>query len=343
MKIQSLQSLRLVFLLLIFLSHFSYGETSSLYGGGDCGVCFFFVLSGFVLSLGYGAQMMDNSFSYHRFLLRRFRKLYPLHLFCLLVFVIFSWRTITLESLFPLAANILLIQSWIPMSAYFFSGNGVAWFLSDMMFLYVVFPFVFWLANRWRWEIVVGMLAIFVIIYLLVVVQLEPEQVLPYLYVFPLTRLLDFFLGIVAARFYLWLKDKGCSQMWKHDAAWSAAELVVVGMLIVLFLIDPFIDECYGTMLLFGWWMPVLIVFFCLANGHNGLVTRMLHHPSVVKAGGYGFEFYMVHKMVIQATLILLMKMEVQPPYWIVLGLCLFVSVLVAKVLHFLLRPITRS
>ena len=48
--IKTLQSLRFFFIMLVVLSH--YIGTSFDFGG-ECGVSFFFVLSGFVLSLAY--------------------------------------------------------------------------------------------------------------------------------------------------------------------------------------------------------------------------------------------------------------------------------------------------
>ena len=92
--IATLQSLRFVFVLLIFLSHFAYGSFQALDAGGDCGVAFFFLLSGFTLSLGYDESLRNGSFRYKTFLCRRLRKIYPLHLLCLLFFLLASGCTL---------------------------------------------------------------------------------------------------------------------------------------------------------------------------------------------------------------------------------------------------------
>lgn len=42
----TLQSLRFIFMMLIILSHFCYKNIHALDAGGDCGVVFFFLLSG---------------------------------------------------------------------------------------------------------------------------------------------------------------------------------------------------------------------------------------------------------------------------------------------------------
>ena len=134
--IETLQSLRFIFVLMIFMSHFTYRGICAFDAGGDCGVSFFFILSGFVLSLGYGSRIREGTFCYGRFMLRRLRKIYPLHLLCLLFFLVVSRSDFDLTVLL----NELLLQSWVPDPNYYFSCNSVSWFLSSLLFCYLVFP-----------------------------------------------------------------------------------------------------------------------------------------------------------------------------------------------------------
>ena len=106
--IDTLQSLRFIFVMMIFMSHFSYHGMSAFDAGGDCGVAFFFMLSGFACSLGYGQQLREGTFCYSHFIRRRLRKLYPLHLLCLLACVLVSHLPLNLKVLL----NLLLLQSW---------------------------------------------------------------------------------------------------------------------------------------------------------------------------------------------------------------------------------------
>ena len=57
--IRTLQSLRFFFIMLVVLSHYI---GSSFDFGGECGVSFFFILSGFVLSLAYSGKIADGTF-----------------------------------------------------------------------------------------------------------------------------------------------------------------------------------------------------------------------------------------------------------------------------------------
>ena len=58
--IKELTSLRFIFLCMIYLYHMGYYPT-----GGPLGVAFFFVLSGFVLTLGYKDRILKRELNYH--------------------------------------------------------------------------------------------------------------------------------------------------------------------------------------------------------------------------------------------------------------------------------------
>ena len=344
-EVRSLQSLRSVFLLLIFLSHFSYGEVRSLYGGGDCGVCFFFILSGFVLSLGYGKKVEAREFSHFHFLGKRLRRLYPVHLFCLLLLTVHHFLQGETPSGLPLWANVFLVQSWIPDAAFFFSGNSVAWFLSDMLFFYLVFPLAYKLI--YRLQVAKLLLFSFLVLaaYLVFALSLQEESVLPFLYIFPLTRLIDFCIGIGMSRLYQWLNSRAEGNGWKEIKTGRATllELTMLGGLTVLFLVDPYVDSRLGTSALFWLWIPLLIVVFSLLDKGRGAFTRLLHHPVLLWTGSISFEFYMVHQLVIQGVMIFLMKTQATLSYPVVLFICLMGSVLLAAVVHWLFRRITLS
>ncbi|WP_374211133.1 acyltransferase family protein [Hoylesella buccalis] len=75
-KKSTLQGARFLFVLLIFLSHCSSPYITSPFDfGGECGVSFFFILSGFVLSLGYGPRVSRGEFRTRQFFWRHFMKL----------------------------------------------------------------------------------------------------------------------------------------------------------------------------------------------------------------------------------------------------------------------------
>ena len=68
-----------------------YHWLGGLINNGWLGVDLFFILSGFVLSYSYADQVIDRTrFSVKSFYIKRFARVYPTHLFVLLLFVIRS-------------------------------------------------------------------------------------------------------------------------------------------------------------------------------------------------------------------------------------------------------------
>ena len=111
---------------------------------------FFFVLSGFVLTHGYG---FNENLKFSVFMKARFFRLYPLHLFMFIIFIFlelgklaaykyggFTFNNIPFTGVTALSEvipNLLLIQSWLPFANYA-SFNSPAWSISVEFYLYVL-------------------------------------------------------------------------------------------------------------------------------------------------------------------------------------------------------------
>lgn len=68
--LKSLQSLRYISIIMVFLGHFQYGYMENFMSGGTLAVSCFTVLSGFVLSLAYGKKVDSEDFSTWKFCLK---------------------------------------------------------------------------------------------------------------------------------------------------------------------------------------------------------------------------------------------------------------------------------
>ena len=119
-----------------------------VYGGAGEVMPFFFVLSGFVLTLAYGNKDIKlNLKSEGKFLLKRLKKVYPLYFVMLLIMAIY-YISLTmlgktdhsvLDYIKYFITDIFMVQSWIPKKEYYMSLNGVSWFLATLVFCYIIF------------------------------------------------------------------------------------------------------------------------------------------------------------------------------------------------------------
>ena len=301
--IATLQSLRFIFMMMIFMSHFAYRDIRAFDAGGDCGVAFFFMLSGFVCSLGYGHRLREGTFNYGSFIWKRFRKLYPLHLLCLLFYLVVSHSPLDLKVLL----NILLLQSWVPDADWYFSCNSVSWFLSSLLFCYLVFP--------WAYRHLSKYLTLAIFIAYIVVYWLTPyDRVNAVLYVFPAVRFVDFYIGMLLSRLY---EEKGKLSFY----GWI--EPLLVAVLLVTLFVYPFTDAKLRNAPLYWLVLIPLILFFAQ---EKGIVSRLLKTKSMLFLGSLTMPLFLTHQMLIAILLRRLPEM----PSLLMLTCCIFFTLTIS-------------
>lgn len=203
-KLQSIQILRAVGCFMVFYSHISF-FLPKFFGLGHAAVSIFIILSGFLI--GYNGNLPDNGIKYAY---GKMKKLWPLHCMMLIASVplLFLETTLVVNlkiivKLFVKGViNLCLLQSWIGKSSIYFSYNGVAWFLSTMMFLYLAAPYLYRFFKTKNYFIS------FCTVYLMMVVLGAAIGKYNYeytTYIFPIIRLFDFTCGIISG---IWFKNR---------------------------------------------------------------------------------------------------------------------------------------
>ena len=268
--------------------------------GGECGVSFFFMLSGFVLSLAYGEKVADGTFRMRPFVLRQLLKFYPLHLLMLIAFVVLDARLERYYDWQHLLPNILLLQSWIPCEEYYFVANGSSWFLCNIVFFYLVFGYAYRLLNR----LSITYLLVFGVAvlggYILLAFSIPVELVNSILYASPATRLIDFCMGILLCRLYR--SNIGCE--WGRrikESSYTALtfrEICLVAMLAASFFAYELLTIRLRCAAFFWLVIPPILLFFAVSDRQGGRITSILHHPVLLWCGSISLEIYLVHMLV---------------------------------------------
>ncbi len=155
-KIENLQALRGIAVLLVLLSHVAELESRYSPRGGSlpdlenlgwAGVFLFFVISGFVMvTISEGRPRVPGEFG--RFLYRRVTRIYPLYwIISLVVLAVWlarpGWVNSSMKGHVDLVASFLLLpQQWLPLL-------GQGWTLIYEIYFYIVFAFSLFLPRRW--------------------------------------------------------------------------------------------------------------------------------------------------------------------------------------------------
>jgi peptidoglycan/LPS O-acetylase OafA/YrhL len=162
--------------LMIILYHFSEGHhytglqwLDRIAARGYLWVDFFFVLSGFILTYSYSHRLKDllQWRGYSDFLRARLIRLYPLHLFMLLLILVMVAGLRALAavggyvSIYDLpwhqdvsakgfALSLFLVQAWNTMDR--LTWNGLSWFVSVEFALCLMFPALLYLSHGRVWR-----------------------------------------------------------------------------------------------------------------------------------------------------------------------------------------------
>lgn len=333
--IKSLQSLRFIFAIMIFLHHFPYNGEGLFAAGGPLGVCFFIMLSGFVMSAGYGERVMSEKFEFKKYFLKRIIRLWPLHLLCLFAFIAlyFPQCLSSVKQIGVLGINALMLQSWIPMKIVYFSGNAVSWCLCDLMFCYVMFPLLFRLISKTSSKVLA--LASFLVVTLyIVVIQLIPDKSIhAFVYISPLFRILDFAIGIIAYKLYERLCDSSVKNYVQKSSRFtlSCVEVSVIAILVGCVFLYPNIAEKYNLSLM--WWpvcMVTILTFSLLDTFGGGCLSLLMQNKLLQRISVASFTFYMIHQLAITGLMKLFNIIPLNIPYVIEVIVCLILITIAA-------------
>lgn len=154
------------------------------------------------MCVGGGSDFLKNIIN----AFRKISRLYPLHIIMFITAFIFLYLTnrldyyhIGLKGL----SNLFLFQSCIPLSDYYYSFNGVSWYLSLTFFLYIIFPYIRGKIKKHSPLLSSFFLYLCMIGYCLVISIIKAPSDLKkwFVYINPLFRSLDFAIGCCAGSF----------------------------------------------------------------------------------------------------------------------------------------------
>ena len=299
--IRSLNSLRFILILMIVISHSTLPISQGLHDYlGECAVAIFFVISGFVLSLSKGDKLQKGELSNKQFFLSRIIKLYPLHLLILALLIPLNWRIHQLGSIYQTIAQVLLLQCWYPSHDFMSTLNAATWFISDLIFFYLIFKYLYCWIMRYSWLCLAPIIAIYMTAYIILSIHTHTDYSGGYIYCFPPFRIIDFTIGILLYKFSFSTNGKKLSSYiktsltsWKIHVSDSFLMLLLTGMFLISIHCPPNI-RCSTI-----YWLPSAIIVFYTAtiDKCKGWLSDILHHPKLQWLGSISFEIFLCHNL----------------------------------------------
>ena len=251
---------------------------------------FFLVAAGYLNAMHHG-DMVWTAPAWGGFVAKRARRLYPLHWLALVVVLLFNWRFLgKLPTGGTLALNGALLHAWVPQREVYLSLNVPAWFLSTILFCYVVTPPLLALLRRLTTCWAVALAVAFSVVFAVACLWL-PQSWRDFFYFFPPARLIDYFLGMALYR--LVVDARKVVPRGKSPHALEVAALVLFVAAIALNRL------CREAMMPWEnaplWWLPIVAIVFVAGynSGREGLVGRLLAMRPLQWLGRISFETYL--------------------------------------------------
>lgn len=311
-KIDSLQALRAIAFLGIFFIHSSF-----FVEWGTLGVSVFFVMSGFLMYYSYESKSFDVSVRNNLiFSINKILKLYPLHIITLFLAVLLNIAIMVHYDNVSNAApvlinnvllNIVLLQTWFPDASVNVALNGAAWYLSVTAFLYFMFPFLLNKIRKLNNYLLAFICACVIFLQIISCVPLlkyfgsDSLIYTWYMYCFPIFRLGDFFIGMVAGKIYTDNLEKI-----RQNSSFINATLIEIAALFLTLGIYKLLKKSNRRLLVIAahnWttvYIVIAVIWVYLFALRNGLLTKLLSNKVFIYFGNISSYLFLIHYMVIQ-------------------------------------------
>lgn len=296
----TLDSWRGICALMVAAGHLNtVGNISNFWPIAQCTrfVDFFFVLSGFVIAHAYGAELRGSASAMWPFFIRRFGRLFPLHIAVLLGFIGFELAVLLAglvgidpgraafsdkNTLSSLPANIALIQSWNILDGT--TWNVPAWSISAEIVAYALFALLCVVGGRFATLLMVcsGILG------LLVVAWFAPEN-MSSTFDFGVPRgIYGFAAGVAVQALWLHLQHMRLPAATLVEAGTLA--LMLATLLAIRGELSPLIVPVFGAV--------VLVFAF-----EQGGISKLLSGLAWRWLGDRSYSIYMVHFLLVLVVL----------------------------------------
>lgn len=291
-KLESLRGVAAVLVVLYHTAYNFYDKKSVFVESSWLFVDFFFVLSGFVMTLAY-ADKIKQGLSFSGYIIPRFFRLYPLHLAMVLawvpfiVFKLYLYRSgyggtdpLLTENLTTLFGSLFMLNS-----VGFQGWNGPSWSISAEWWTYIAFFFLLAFTGKLKR---VGWLMVLIAVFIYALTAWIRGPFVPLTNDFGILRCIPAFL-LGSAAYHLF------GQGWQSKGAvheWLSSIALIVSI-------------CLST---YSYWCCYLAVasfiyvILAFSTSENTVLGKLLLSTPLKLLGLYSYSIYLVHMIIVVAV-----------------------------------------
>lgn len=316
-----LTSLRFIAAIIVVIFHYGSGTglaqlAQGVLTAGQSMVIFFFVLSGFVMTIAY---LRKDSFSTRDYWVARLARVAPIYFLALIVAAYITLSPKVEDGwvyggdvVVGVLLNATFLQAWFP--PYPLSINTPAWSLSTEIFFYSMFPLIIVFLRKVQPK-VINVVAFSFFIFLITQISLmnlhtsdmfemPPSKIYDLIYFFPLFHLGTFLIGVAAG--YLMITKNFEKKSLQYGHLWTVLTIVCVGVIILVLSNRGYLMSVFGyeSSLL----APVYAVFFVLIVQPKNILAIPFRSKFFLILGEASYSIY-----ILQDPLHDLFKAFIQP------------------------------
>ena len=286
-----LETFRGILSLIIVLHHLkieTFIQTSKIVMNGGLAVDFFFVLSGFVISLNY-IDKINSKDDLFKFQKKRFLRLYPLHILTLFMFIIIEIIKIIVNNYtslqstylpfsgfnnyYSLIANFFLLHGW-----YGWSFNLPSWSISTEFYTYLIFGLLVLSFNK---KLYFFILLIFMSLTIFLFNNIGVNFFDNFIY--PTRCIYSFFLGAITYLIYCRFKN------------FSSSFFCILSLILSITFIYYSDYFNYNNKYIISPILFCLTIFFVSNLNSNLILYKILSNKLTVYIGSISYGIYMIH------------------------------------------------
>lgn len=318
-----INSLRGIFALMIVFHHL-LPEIGIDYGAdfGNSIVLFFFVLSGFHISITWKDKMVASD-APKTFLIKRCSRIFPLQWLMTLLFVCFNINIVTP---WAIPFHLTLTQSIIPFWKINFTINTPSWFLSSIFFCYLVTPLMLRFAKKQKNLYLIFQICL-ILSYTMIIVFLPENIGTRWLcYINPFARMIDYSIGITLG--LLW-KDEITNEWGQRTLTYTVFEIGLLALFVLTMCFPPFLRLNDYPVLRY----PIIVGLIMVFTMSRGYVSKMLSNRVLSWLGNVSMSIYMVHMFVLHFTV------SMQIPIGLIILMTISIVLVLSHILSYYLLP----